>query len=120
MQMKERYRIMHTLQGAKGSPEVDDALERVETILSHLPEVLTHLAESEFDFRTGLKIAEAAGLKHHYAAAFLGSYVSYLRVNELYNDDELFAEALRDLIGPDFEYPDWSHKTIGEVLEKYT
>lgn len=120
MQMKERYRIMHTLQGVKSSPEVEDALERVETILHHLPEVLGHLAISEFDFGTGLKIAEAAGLKHHYAAAFLGSYGSCLLVEELYAEDEDFAAALTQLIGPDFEYPDWSHKTVGEVLEKYT
>ncbi len=120
MQMKERYRIMHTLQCVKGSPEVEDALERVETILSHLPEVLEHLAVSEFDFRTGLKIAEAAGLKHHYAAAFLDGYSSYLLVEDLYDEDEDFASALNNLLGPDFEYPDWSHKTIKEVLEKYT
>lgn len=24
-----------------------------------------------------------------------------------------------ELTGPEFEYPDWSHKTIGEVLEKF-
>lgn len=108
---------MHTLQCVKGSPEVEDALDRVEMILSHLPEVLKHLAESGFDFGTGLKIAEAAGLKHHYAAAFLGSYDRYLPVKELYDEDEDFAAALKQLIGPDFEYPDWSHKTVGEVLE---
>ena len=118
MQMKERYRIMHTLQCIKGSPEVEDALERVETILSHLPEVLKHLAESEFDFRTGLRIAEAAGLKHHYAAAFLGSYSGYLRVDELYAEDDGFAAAINALIDG-FEYPDWSHKTVGDVLEKF-
>lgn len=119
MQMKERYRIMHTLQCVKGSPEVEDALERVETILSHLPEVLTHLAKSEFDFKTGSRIAEAAGLKHHYAAAFLGGYSSYLLVDDIYDEDDDFAAALSDLIGPDFEYPDWSRKTIWEVLEKF-
>lgn len=118
MQMKERYRIMHTLQCVKGSPEVEDALERVETILSHLPEVLEHLAVSKLDFKTGLKIAEAAGLKHHYAAAFLGSYGSYPRVDELYAEDDDFAAAINVLIDG-FEYPDWSHKTVGEVLEKF-
>jgi hypothetical protein len=116
MQMKERYRIMHTLQCVKGSPEVEDALERVETILSHLPEVLEHLAVSKFDFKTGLKIAEAAGLKHHYATAFL--YGRYLLVEELYDEDDDFAAAINVLIDG-FEYPDWSHKTVGEVLEKF-
>lgn len=24
-----------------------------------------------------------------------------------------------ELIGPDFEYPDWSRKTVGEVLEEF-
>ena len=40
-------------------------------------------------------------------------------VCELYECDLHFADALVDLIGPNFEYPDWSHKTIGEVLEKF-
>ena len=119
MQMKERYRIMHTLQCVKGSPEVEDALDRVDMILSYLPEILKHLAVSEFDFKTGLKIAEAAGLKHHYAAAFLGGYNSYLLVEDLYDEDDDFAAAINVLID-EFEYPDWSHKTVGEVLEKYT
>lgn len=27
--------------------------------------------------------------------------------------------AIRGLIGPDFEYPDWSHKTIGGLLKEF-
>lgn len=32
---------------------------------------------------------------------------------------EDFASALNALIGPDFEYPDWSHKTVGDVLKEF-
>lgn len=32
-------------------------------------------------------------------------------------EDDLFADAINTLV-PNFEYPDWSHLTIAEALEK--
>lgn len=46
-------------------------------------------------------------------------YLSTLRtsatVAEVYHEDPLASDALNALI-PEFEYPDWSHRTIGQVL----
>lgn len=38
------------------------------------------------------------------------------RIADLYDEDDLVADALIALI-PDFEYPDWSYKTVGDVLK---
>jgi hypothetical protein len=50
---------------------------------------------------------------------------SYLRrlgahevISDLYDDDDFLSSALISTI-PGFEYPDWSYKTIGDVLKKY-
>ena len=52
------------------------------------------------------------------ARAYLKRYTASDRVSDLYDGDEEFANALHDLIGPSFEYPDWSHKTVGEILKQ--
>jgi hypothetical protein len=51
--------------------------------------------------------------------------ITYLRrlganevIGELYDDDEMLRMALDALI-PEFEFPDWSHKTIGQVLRRF-
>ncbi len=36
------------------------------------------------------------------------------RLSEFYDEDEMLANALTTLF-PDFEYPDFSHRTIGEI-----
>lgn len=54
-----------------------------------------------------------------HARAYLKRYASNEKVSDLYDSDEQLANALRDLIGPSFEYPDWSHKTVGEILEQF-
>jgi hypothetical protein len=40
------------------------------------------------------------------------------RIAELYDDDEILQMALAALC-PGFEYPDHSHRTIGEFLKLY-
>ncbi len=46
--------------------------------------------------------------------AYLESHPRATRVAELYDDDNRFADALNRLI-PDFEYPNYSHRTVGFV-----
>lgn len=52
------------------------------------------------------------------AVAVLGGYPATATVAELYDDDQEFADALKQLVGPSFEYPDFSYKTVGEVTKK--
>lgn len=40
------------------------------------------------------------------------------KVSDLYDDDEMLQSALCTLF-PDFEYPDFSHLTIREVIKRY-
>jgi len=51
------------------------------------------------------------------AKRVLSRYSSGERVADLYDTDHIFAGALNDLVGPDFEYPNYSHLTVGEVLQ---
>ena len=46
--------------------------------------------------------------------AYLASLPRSTRVDSLYDDDSRFADALNRLI-PDFEYPDYAHRTVGAV-----
>jgi len=39
-------------------------------------------------------------------------------VAALYDEDKEFSTALRDLVGTDFEYPDFSHLTVGQAVSK--
>lgn len=52
------------------------------------------------------------------AKKVLSRYRSSDTVAELYDDDQEFATALRDLIGADFEYPDHSHMTVAQILAR--
>lgn len=52
------------------------------------------------------------------AEAYLKRLSSSEKVHELYDEDEIFASALHTLF-PDFEYPDFSHLSVGEVLQRY-
>lgn len=43
---------------------------------------------------------------------------SSTRLADLYDDDEMLRSALATLF-PDFEYPDFSHLTLGQIFRKY-
>jgi len=53
-----------------------------------------------------------------YAKKVLARFAGNERVSDLYDDDEQFANAIRDLAGPDFEYPDFSHLTVSQASKK--
>lgn len=48
----------------------------------------------------------------------LNRYPDTTLVSDLYDNDELFRQALNDLIGPDFEYPDFAHLTVAQARKK--
>lgn len=100
------------------SNEFKQALTQALTLVEHAPYLFERLSGE--DYNRARIAAEAAGLLKEFAKQTLDFYSPDLKVSELYDEDDDFASALNDLIGPDFEYPDWSHKTVGEVLEKYT
>lgn len=102
------------------SVEFRTALAQALTLVEHSERVLEHLAATDFDFATGQELANAAGLSEQFAITTLEYYMPEDTVEELYNRDDDFASALIALVGADkFEYPDWSHKTVGEVLELF-
>ena len=41
------------------------------------------------------------------------------KLAELYDDDTMLQEALATMF-PGFEYPDFSHRTLGEIWAKYS
>lgn len=51
------------------------------------------------------------------AREILSGYV-YQRVADLYDHDSVFANALRVLVGPEFEYPDYSHLMVRQAISK--
>lgn len=51
------------------------------------------------------------------AIVLLNTYNKKTKIADLYNDDDDFSSALTCLI-PDFEYPNFSYLTIGEVLSR--
>lgn len=50
------------------------------------------------------------------ALAYLSRLMPSERIADLYDEDDFVADALNALI-PDFEYLDWSHKTVGDALK---
>lgn len=52
------------------------------------------------------------------AEAYLKRIADSTTVAELYDEDEMLASALQTLF-PGFEYPDFSHLTIRQVLSRY-
>ncbi|MBR8043488.1 hypothetical protein KDW40_19150 [Burkholderia cenocepacia] len=52
------------------------------------------------------------------AQAVLARYAGIARVSDLYDHDAQFANALRDLAGPDFEFPDFSGLTVASAIKK--
>lgn len=52
------------------------------------------------------------------AKQFLAQYGNRnTRLQNLYDEDEELQSALLELL-PDFEYPDYAHRTIGEIVDK--
>lgn len=56
--------------------------------------------------------------KKQRAIAVLSQYSSDDKVADLYDHDQEFSGAMIDLFSPGFEYPDYSHLTIGQALAK--
>jgi hypothetical protein len=52
------------------------------------------------------------------AEAYLKRIADSSTVAELYDDDEMLSSALQTLF-PGFEYPDFSHLTMRQVLARY-
>lgn len=52
------------------------------------------------------------------AEAYVKQYPQFEKLADVYDDDEMLASALNTLI-PQFEYPDFSHLTVGDVFKKY-
>lgn len=101
---------------AEGSVAKQALLQTVECI-EGVPYAVLALAMEENIYCRVSAIARAASILKNFAKSYLSYYSPDLTVQELYDCDRNFAEALADLLGPGFEYPDWSHKTIGQVLK---
>lgn len=94
-----------------------DAVKQAALALSELNSALSRLEEDPlFVLRHAYSYA---GLGKEWAMQALEGFDPEVTVEELYDTDTLFDCAISALIGPDFEYPDWSHKTVGEVLEAF-
>lgn len=100
----------------EGSVAKQALLQTIECV-EGVPYAILALAMEENIYCRVSAIARAAGVLKDFAKSYLSYYSPDLTVQELYDDDRHFAAALVDLIGPGFEYPDWSYKTIGQVLK---
>lgn len=47
----------------------------------------------------------------------LRGYPSASKVSDLYDTDQAFGDALGSVFGDSFEYPDFSHRTVGDVIK---
>ena len=101
---------------AEGSVAKQVLLQTIECI-EGVPYAILALAMEENIYCRVSAVARAAGVLKDFAKSYLSYYNPDLTVQELYDCDRNFAEALVDLIGPGFEYPDWSYKTIEQVLK---
>lgn len=100
----------------EGSAAKQALLQTIECI-EGVPYAILALAMEENIYCRVSAVARAAGVLKDFAKSYLSYYNPDLTVQELYDCDRNFAEALVELIGPGFEYPDWSYKTIGQVLK---
>jgi hypothetical protein len=100
----------------EGSVTKQVLLQTIECI-DGVPYAVLALAMEENSYCRVSAIARAAGVLKDFAKSYLSYYSPDLTVQELYDCDRNFAEALADLTNPGFEYPDWSYKTIGQVLK---
>ncbi len=100
----------------KGSAAKQVLLQTIECV-EGVPYAILALAMEENIYCRVSAVARTAGVLEDFAKSYLSYYNPDLTVQELYDCDRNFAEALTDLLNPGFEYPDWSHKTIGQVLK---
>lgn len=100
----------------EGSVAKQVLLQTIECI-EGVPYTILALAMEENIYCRVSAVARAAGVLKDFAKSYLSYYSPDLTVQELYDCDRNFAEALADLTNPGFEYPDWSYKTIGQVLK---
>jgi hypothetical protein len=54
----------------------------------------------------------------HEAWKVVDDYLPFLTVAEIYDEDPEFASALNAMF-PGFEYPDFSHLTVEQVMKKF-
>lgn len=94
-----------------------DAVRQAALTLSELNSALSFLSSGD-DLYALRHVYAYAGLGKGWAVEVLEGIDPNATVAEVYDDDMTF-RAFSMLIGPDFEYPDWSHKTVGEVLEGF-
>lgn len=95
-----------------------DAVKQAALMLSELNSALSFLGGDDLYAVRHAYIY--AGLGKEWAIQALEEFDPEVTVAEMYAScDSLFDLIISMLIGPDFEYPDWSHKTVGEVLEKF-
>ena len=95
-----------------------DAVKQAALMLSELNSALSFLGGDDLYAVRHAYIY--AGLGKAWAIQALEEFDPEATVAELYaSSDSLFDLIISMLIGPDFEYPDWSHKTVGEVLEEF-
>ena len=52
------------------------------------------------------------------AENFVSTYTSCIRLSDVYDDDEMLSMAL-SMLFTEFEYPDFSHLTMGEIWKRY-
>lgn len=115
----ELRQVLDRAEGQKHlSAKLKRAIKQANECLRGINFLLNAVAADDGAYIKVRDLAQAAGLLQGFTRAFLGYYNPSIEVSELYDTDDNFSTALTDLIGPDFEYPDWSHYTIGQVLEK--
>lgn len=116
----ELRQVLDRAEGQKNLPvKLKRAIKQANECVRGINFLLNAVASDDGAYIKVRDLAQAAGLLQGFTRAFLGYYNPSVEISELYDEDDDFAVALSDLIGPDFEYPDWSHKTVGEVLEKF-
>ena len=52
------------------------------------------------------------------ATTYLESWLQTSLISEIYDEDDKAQECIL-LLCPDFEYPEWSHRTIREFLKEF-
>lgn len=52
------------------------------------------------------------------AENFVSAYNGHIKISEVYDDDDMLSMAISTLF-TDFEYPDFSHLTVGEIWKRY-
>ena len=94
-----------------------DAVKQAALMLSELNSALSFLDGDELYAVRHAYIY--AGLGKEWAIQALEEFDPEAMVADLHEYNALLRFGVQTLIGPEFEYPDWSHKTVGEVLKEF-